>query len=234
MIKNSFLISFTVFIFLSFIGGQTAYSAEGDTYSFSWLDPDKEVFVLQNRKYRKKGKFHFNAGYGITTNGAFVNSTLIQGRVGYFFLEEWGFEAIYAKHSGEENDTAKSVRQTTVPFRRIVDGYRGAMILWSPFYAKINTFNKIIYVDWMLGLGMAELEEMNNHLTVLNSINTEASTEIHNGLLWDTALKFFLDENWEIRVDLTVVHYKAKQATVEAKEEWYSNWDASLSLGLSF
>ena len=58
MIKNLLLIS----ILISTEGRLLA--AEGDTYSFSWLDPDKEVFVLQNRKYRKKGRLHLNAGGG--------------------------------------------------------------------------------------------------------------------------------------------------------------------------
>ena len=114
-------------------------------------------------------------GGGITTSGAFVDSTVIQGRAGYFFREEWGFELVYSMNNGDENATAKSVRSEgtagSIPFRRIVDNYMGGMILWSPFYAKINTFNQIIYVDWIIGLGVAKLEETNNQVEFLTNNN---------------------------------------------------------------
>ena len=73
----------------------------------------------------------------------------MQARFGFFFTEELGVEFLYSKNSGKENDTAQSVRRGpdgsgTIPFRRIIDQYYGAYFLWSPFYAKVNTFNKII------------------------------------------------------------------------------------------
>jgi hypothetical protein len=48
MIRFS-VILLALFTFLS----PKIYSSEGSTYSFDWLDPDKEVYVLQNRKFRK-------------------------------------------------------------------------------------------------------------------------------------------------------------------------------------
>jgi hypothetical protein len=159
-----------LFLLLSLTLSTQAFASEKDIYEFSWLDPDKEVYVLQNKKYKKAGHFHVNAGGGITTSGAFVSSTAIQGRVGYFISEDWGLEGIYSKNSGKENDTAQGVRNVngggtgTTPFRRIVDSYMGAMIIWAPFYSKINTFNKIVYMDWIFGLGYAQLKEHNNKL----------------------------------------------------------------------
>ncbi|GAB4009509.1 MAG: hypothetical protein Fur0010_00250 [Bdellovibrio sp.] len=219
----------------------TVMASERDVYNFSWLDPDKEVYVLQNRKYRKDGKFHVNLGAGLTTSGAFVDAKTFQGRAGYFFREDWGFEFLYAKNSGTENATAASVRSDgvsgSIPFRRIVDSYMGGMLMWSPFYAKINTFNKIIYLDWLLGLGVAKIEETNNRDEFLTGLISSAQTTgSHTGLMWDTSLKFYLNENWDIRTDLTVVHYKAEKPTRSStkEESYYSNWDFSLSLGYSF
>ena len=217
------------------------HAGEGDTYSFSWLDPEKKVYVLQNRKYRKKGNFHINMGAGITTSGAFVDSKTFQGRAGYFFREEWGFELIYAKNSGKENSTANSLRNNgrtgSRPFRRIVDGYQGVMVLWSPFYSKINTFNSIIYVDWILGAGYSKLEETNNKEEFITGRDGQAlTTETHTGVMWDTALKFYINQQFDLRLDLTVVHFKADVAKASGapEETWYSNWDASVSLGYNF
>ncbi len=242
LLKRSFL--FLSFYLTVLLGSSiSTMGAEDDTYSFSWLDPDKEVFVLQNRKYRKVGRLHLNLGIGLTPSGAFVDSKNIQGRVGYFFKEAWGFELIYSKNDGEENATASSLRNEgssgSVPFRRIVNNYLGGMVLWSPFYAKINTFNKIIYLDWIIGLGLAKLEETNNIVEFTTTPgNATETTLTHTGLIWDTGLKFYLNQNFDIRMDLTVVHYKANKAkadvNAEAKSTYYSNWDLALSLGYSF
>lgn len=233
---KNYLVLFLIFLFLP-----KNFASEGDTYSFSWLDPDKEVYVLQNRKFRKAGRLHLNIGAGLTTSGAFVDATAFQGRAGYFFREDWGFEAVYSLNSGKENSTAGSLRNDgfagSVPFRRIVDNYMGAMVLWSPFYAKINTFNTIIYLDWIIGAGLAKLEETNNVLEITDNADNETpTTETHTGFMWDTGLKFYLNQNFDVRVDLTVVHYKANKAVRNGNPEsiYYSNWDLAFSLGYSF
>ena len=226
------------------LGGQ-ALALEGDTYSFEWLDPDKEVYVLQNRKFRKKGRLYLDVGGGVTTSGAFVDSQAIQGRIGYFARESLGFEFIYSKNDGEENDTAKSVRNIgggagSAPFRRIVDNYLGGMLMWAPFYSKINTFNTIIYADWLLGLGYAKLEENNNQLEILSGGDESSVTnESHDGFLWNLGMKIYLTRSLEFRFDLTTVFYEANEiAGVNGEESskkiWHSNWDAVASIGYSF
>ncbi len=216
------------------------FASEKDIYEFSWLDPDKEVYVLQNRKYRKAGHLHLNLGGGITTSGAFVDSTALQGRVGYFLTEDFGLEGLYSKNSGKENDTAKGVRSSgpqgtgTTPFRRIVDNYWGAMILWSPFYSKINTFNKIVYMDWIFGLGYSQLREKNNKLAFQSAaLANQVSEETHSGVMWEAGMKFYLDQSLSIRTDLTAVHYSANNIST-AGTTMKSNFDATISLGYSF
>ncbi len=239
--KITSVFSLLSFSLLFFGVCQKVSASEGDTYSFTWLDPDKEVYVLQNRKFRKRNRAHISLGAGLTASGAFVDSTNFQGRIGYFFREEWGFEAIYSINNGKENSTAGSVRNNgqtgSVPFRRIVDSYMGGMVLWSPFYAKINTFNKIVYLDWIIGLGVAQLEETNNKLELTSFNNdTTPTTENHTGLMWDIGLKFYLDESFDAKVDLTTIHYKANQPNKngEEKSSYYSNWDVSFSIGYNF
>lgn len=226
-----FLLTFTTNLFAS----------EKDIYEFSWLDPDKEVFVLQNRKYRKAGHVHINIGGGITTSGAFVDSTAIQGRAGFFFTEDFGFEGIYSKNSGKENNTAKGVRAAngggtgTTPFRRIVESYSGAMILWSPFYSKINTFNSIVYMDWIFGLGYAQLKEHNNKLRITQGQAFEGveTSESHSGIMWEAGLKFYINENFNIRTDLTAIHFNTDNISTPGSS-YKSNYDATVSLGYSF
>lgn len=229
-----------LFLLLSLILSTKLFASEKDIYEFSWLDPDKEVYVLQNRKFRKAGHLHVNAGAGITTSGAFVDSSAIQGRVGYFMTEDFGFEGLYSKNSGKENNTAQGVRSSgpqgtgTTPFRRIVDNYWGAMILWSPFYSKINTFNSIVYMDWIFGVGYAQLKEKNNKLAFQSAALAKQETiESHSGIIWEAGMKFYLDQSFSIRADLTAVHYSANNVSTSGTA-YKSNYDATVSLGYAF
>src|SRR5690554_4309003 len=85
--NTSFIFLLSMMAIIFYLPSQSVASSDL-TYNFSWLDPDKEVYVLQNRKYRKAGRLHATLGGGITTSGAFVDSTTLQGRVGFFFREE--------------------------------------------------------------------------------------------------------------------------------------------------
>jgi outer membrane beta-barrel protein len=229
MVKKLTLISLIFTMFLS----QQVLSAEGDTYSFTWLDPDKEVYVLQNRKFRKKGKFHVSLGGGMTTSGSFVNGSNLQGRAGYFFKEEWGFELLYSKNAGEENADAQAVRNTTAagstPFRQITNYYMGAMLLWSPFYTKINTFNTILYMDYIFGIGIGKIEETNNRLELQNTVNKTETVEAHNALLWSMGMKFYVNDSFSIRPDFTGVMFKSLRPD-RNEENVYSHYDLSLSV----
>lgn len=228
-------------LLFSFLFSAQIIASEKDIYEFSWLDPDKEVYVLQNRKYRKVDSLYVNVGGGITTTGAFVDATAIQGRLGYFFTENFGFEGIYSKNSGEENETAKGVRAQngggtgTTPFRRIVENYWGVMGLWSPFYSKINTFNSIVYMDWIFGLGYGQLSEHNNKLRIQNGPSYEGieTKENHSGLVWTAAMKFYVSEDWSIRADLTGFSYSADNISTSGSS-YQTNIDAVLSLGYTF
>lgn len=230
----------SLFILLSLFSSSHIFASEKDIYEFSWLDPDKEVYVLQNRKFRKAGHVHVNAGGGITTSGAFVTSTAIQGRVGYFISEDFGLEGLYSKNKGKENDTAKGVRSSgpqgtgTTPFRRIVDNYWGVMALWSPFYSKINTFNKIVYMDWIFGVGYSQLKEKNNKLAFQSAaLANQETLESHSGVIWEAGLKFYLDQSFSIRADLTSILYSANNIATTGTS-LKTNYDATLSLGYSF
>jgi outer membrane beta-barrel protein len=222
-----------------------ALAAEKSLYDFSWLDKDKEVYVLQNRKFQKVGKFYIGATGAKTLNGAFIDSYGGTARAGYFFKEDWGVELVYGKNSGSENDTAKGVsEQNTVPFYRKVDMYTGGMVMWSPFYSKINTFNKIFYFDWMLGLGVASIKTLDNR----NRFNTSSpstigklTSENNMGALWNTGLRFYINDSWSLRLDFTGLTYSANKtkkpngASVTSKStQLFNNYDLGLGLNYAF
>ncbi len=221
-----------------------AMADEKSLYHFSWLDKDKEIYVLQNRKFRKDGRVYLGATGVKTVSGAFIDSYGGTARGGYFFREDWGIEFVYGKNTGNENDTAKGVReQSTVPFYRKVDSYMTAMVMWSPFYSKINTFNRIFYFDWMLGAGPASITTLDNRKKFESGEPNTLTSENNMGLAWDTGLRFYVNENWSIRMDMTGLHYNAKKTkrqgnnpnTAATKASiLFSSYDFGIGLNYSF
>lgn len=234
----------TLLLFLTIIPIKI-YAGEDSTYTFSWLDRDKEVYVLQNRKFRKKDHFIFHLGGGTTTSGAFTKGTAIQGKIDYFFHEEYGFEFLYTSNDGEENTTAETLRGATGqagarPFRRITQNYLGGMFLWSPFYSKINTFNQIIYLDWILGLGYGSLTETNNKDEVLLGTDREEVEQSHQGPMWSFGALFYLSKTFSVKFDVNAFHYKAERVFSGTSggevgdEVWTSHFDLTVLFGLRF
>ena len=232
----------SIFISIIFLLMSVSFADESSTYDFGWLDSDKEVYVLQNRKYRKKGSVTVSAMGGMTTSGAFTNATVTQGRFGYFFTETLGVEGLFSKNFSKENTTANAVYAVgAVPFIRRTESYLGGMLLWSPFYAKINTFNSILYFDWIFGLGAASLTDSNNRNNVGTSSRSSQNwvNESHTGILWDIGLRFYLSEMFSVRLDFTGVHYKATQYTgsnssIGNKDLYYENYDLLAGLNIAF
>jgi outer membrane beta-barrel protein len=226
-----------------FLSG-SIFASEKSLYEFSWLDKDKEVYVLQNRKFRKDGRVYIGGTLAKTISGAFIDAYGGSLRGGFFFKEDWGIELLYGKSSGTENNTAKGVKdQGTVPFYRKIDSYMGGMLMWSPFYSKINTFNKIFYFDWMFGAGLANITTLDNR----NRFDTgslkqnDLTSESATGAIWNTGFRFYITENWSARIDFTGIHYSAKKSSkatgatsTSESSTLFSNYDLGLGLNYSF
>lgn len=215
-------------------------AAESSLYNFSWLDKDKEIYVLQNRKFRKDGTVYIGGNVSKTITGAFVNTYGTSLRGGFFFREDWGVELAYGKGFGGENTTAKGIKeQGTVPFYRKIDSYTGAMLMWSPFYSKINTFNKIFYYDWLFGAGAANITSLDNRKKFSNSGTLTSESSI--GLMWTTGMRFYIDQNWSVRLDFTGFNWRADRygkptgtATVQKKSDYFNHFDVGVGLNYAF
>ena len=229
---------------LAFFGAlicTTVWASEKSVYDFSWLDKDKEVYVLQNRKFRKAGKVYIGVSGVKTLSGAFIDQMGAYGRAGYFFNEDWGFELAYGKYSGSENDTAKAVKQQgTIPFYRKLDTVTGALLWWSPFYGKINTFNEIFYFDWMFGLGGAKVQTLDNRNKFIAGASSGLTSESSTALMWSTAMRFHINQSWSLRMDFSGLHYNANRTsrigtgTPFTKKQLNSTYDVGLGLVFAF
>ncbi|MBL7663720.1 MAG: outer membrane beta-barrel domain-containing protein [Bacteriovoracaceae bacterium] len=227
-----------IFWLLSSLCFTSAMAGESSTYDFSWLDKDKAVYVLQNRTFRKSGTVYVGGTFGMTTSGTFTDATVMQGRAGYFFKEEWGIEFIFSKNSGKTNETFDNVQEAGADvFYRKVNSYSGGMLLWSPFYAKINTFDQIIYFDWFFGLGYANVNSTDNRSDFIVPTVSNVTTST-SGILLASGIRAYINESWSLRIDLTNLRYNddylIPQATVAARKELFSNTDFTIGLNYAF
>jgi outer membrane beta-barrel protein len=234
MMKNALL--FFVGCFLS----GSILASEKSLYDFSWLDKDKEIYVLQNRRFRKDGRGYIGATGVKTLNGAFIDSYGGSFKAGYFFREDWGVEFVYGKSSGSTNDNYTGVNeQAAIAYYRKVDSYMGAMAMWSPFYSKINTFNKVFYFDWIFGAGLASINTLDNSKEFETPSDKSLTSESNMGLLWTTGMRFYITEHWSLRVDFMGMHYNAKKSSKKNSNQLetdllFSNYDLGLGLNYSF
>lgn len=221
-------------------GSKALFAAEDDLYDYLWLDPDKKVYVLQNKVYKKKNKFYANIGFSRGLNSDFQSTTGVQFKGGYYFHEEWAIEAIYHQYSSTDNDAFTSLQRInqSVPFVRRAQRKYGIMPVWSPFYGKINTFNKIIYFDWSFGLGLGQIQTESNANTVGNDLTADIFQDESNMvLLGKTAFRIHATKNVHVGIEYHRDHYRAPGPTINSvpgTEKWRSNSELVFSIGFSF
>ena len=161
---NAFLMGSV--LLLSGLSGISESKAESnsadapDDYSFEWLDPEKKIYVLQNRKYTKANRVLLSINGGLASTSPYQTSYSVTPKIGFYFSEQLGIEIFYSSFiNSASSDYAALVSTGTgvLPNVYRVKSQVGGMLQWVPWYAKINFFNSILYFDWYLSAGVGQL-----------------------------------------------------------------------------
>jgi len=230
-------LSSSLLVILLFFMSLRVHAGEKSLYDFLWLDPDKKVYVLQNKLFKKEHSFYADIGYLSNFTSKFQDTNGFALRTGYFIHEEWGLELYYNQYSNSNNSDWESIRAVNGadPFVRKMDKSFGAFVIWSPFYGKINTFNKIYYFDWSFGLGLGRVETQSNLKTVSNAnLVSSFENESYNAVAWKTNLKFHLNESTHLGVEWVQHHYNAPSAKNPNTDLMRTNQDLIFSIGWSY
>jgi outer membrane beta-barrel protein len=213
-----------------------SYDADRDEYDFSWLDPEKKIYVVQNRKYTKKQRLEIALNGGLGIGEPYRDRNVFLPRAFFYFNESWGISFLSGFNYNRENETFKELKSVSsvVPTVRDIKNFYGGSVVWLPFYAKINMFNKIFYVDWHFeaGLGQANTE-IDLNTNSLAQPRIDSSSHIYGS--WGTGMKFFITRSFAARLDYLAVYYKAatgRGGAIGAEEETFDNH--YLTLGLSY
>lgn len=111
----------------------------------------------------------------------------------------------------------------------------GILGVWSPFYGKINTFNKIYYFDWSFAAGVGQIKAENNARTVRNpnQLSTFDEEKITSAIV-KTELKFHINKQIHLQMEYMENHYRAPGATLPAKDKWRKQGEFVIGVGYSF
>ena len=238
--KNKLIIIKALLILSTAAHSIKLMAAEKDLYDFLWLDPDKKVYVLQNKVHKKEHTVYANLGVGLGLSSTFQDTSMLHGNLGYYLSEEWAIEGIYTSYSNGDNEALDNLKHLngSIPFIRKTKSNYGVLAKWSPFYGKINTFNKIFYFDWSFGLGLGKLNTESNAATVAlpASANTYKS-ESYGSVIGKTELTLHASKNYHFGLGLIMNNYKAPGPTISGQssnDKLRNNLDALVTFGVSF
>ena len=229
-------------VFASGAAAQTDADPEeyDEDYDFSWLDPDKKIYVVQNRKYLKGRKLEVSLAGGLNLSGPYTSSSVWLLRGGYFFNEQFGISIVGGWQSNSASPTLVELKQTSatsvLPNVRDVESFYGGTFVWVPFYGKFNLFNQIFYIDWHLEAGVATASSRVN-LSFLAGQDDSFATTSHTGFLWGTGFKFFITQTFAARLDMLALYYSApivRQGVTTAETTTNDNYYLTLGLSAHF
>ena len=238
--KNKLIVLKSFLLTTTLLGSLKLMATEKDLYDFLWLDPDKKVYVLQNKVHKKEHTVYANLGVGLGLSSTFQDTSLFHGNLGYYLSEEWAVEGMYTSYSNSDNEALDNLKHLngSIPFIRKIKSNYGVIAKWSPFYGKINTFNKIFYFDWSFGLGLGKLNTESNASTV--AIPTSANTykkESYSSVIGKTELTLHASKNLHFGLGLIMNNYKAPGPSISGQtssDKLRNNLDALFTVGVSF
>jgi len=222
---------FGAILWMTLIAASYADAAENkdDEYSFSWLDPDKKIYVLQNRRYRKANRLMVTASVGTGLTIPYRTAYNLDPRIGYYLSDALGIEVFYQMTMNQKNTIFEALRLSNTnvwPQTREIQSQTGALVHWVPWYAKINVFNKILYFDWYFSGGVGVLN------TKLEKTATTSVAQNFTALILGTGHQYFLIETWLVRLYLGSAPYRAPLMGETGDPAWFSNLNFNFGVGL--
>jgi len=204
-----------------------------DDYSFQWLDPDKKIYVLQNRRYEKAEKLILSGMLGVSSSNAYRSTYNFDIRMAYYMSETIGIEAFYIHSRNSGNNTYDALlngSSSTIPITREFVNQFGGLLHWAPWYAKINFFNQILYFDWYLtgGLGLAQTDLDIN--TKKNGAPNYVADDLFTFYL-GTGQLFHVSERFKVRLDFLSGIYQAPVFGDGGSNVWFSNLMFDIGIG---
>ncbi len=227
-----------ILLLLSVLANSLALADQKSLYSFNWLDDGEKVFVIQNQEYTKTKKIMLDIQF-IDAEGSSFQDTMGVGLVlSYFFNENWGLDLHYKHYINDNSQELTNLlnypTQRIKPLTIKLNSAKIVHLLWTPFYGKINTFNKIHYFDWGIGAGIGQFSLSDNSQT-FNATNKNLTFQESSsiGFGCKSFFKFYATENINFTLEYDLSGFSA--ITTNSGEESFVLFnDILLSMGWVF
>jgi len=205
-----------------------------DDYNFNWLDPEKKIYVLQNRRYRKAKHALITGMIGAGFSSPYRTAYNFDPRMAYYFTESWGVEGFYTFTMNSANniyDALVGSTGTSRPVIREIRSQGGGLVHWVPWYAKINVFNQILYFDWYFSAGVGSMSSrLESYDKTANRV-TFADESLF-AMYLGTGHQYHLSDRFIVRLDYMAGIYKAAIGDVAGTKAWFTNHDFAVGLGV--
>lgn len=210
-----------------------AETKDSDEYNFTWLDPDKKIYVLQNRKFLKANHLQLSVLAGPGLSNPYRSSMVLEPRFAYYFREDFGIEAFFGNVFNSANTTYQQLQSTnpvTFPVVREINSEYGALLHWVPWYSKINVFNKILYFDWYFSGGAGQ---MHTTVTIPGATAGTTTTSVQDlfSLYVGTGHQYHLSQSMLFRLDFQGAFYRAPFNGLAGDSNWFSDYRFAIGLG---
>lgn len=212
----------------------TDVQAAEDEYNFNWLDPDKKIYVLQNRRYVKAERALMTLMPGTGMSSPYRSTYTLDVRAAYYFSEVIGIEGFYSMGFNSENTTYKALGAASagiLPVVREIRGKAGVLVQWVPWYAKINMFNEILYFDWYFSGGLGQIQSRLDTRASAGAGPAYTKQNIVAAYL-GTGHLYHLNESLTVRLDFSGTFYQAKLLGTSGENSWYTDYQFGIGLGL--
>lgn len=176
-----------------------------------WSAKDTDLNVVQNRTYKKDGRFFTSLSYGPLVNDAWSYGRMTNVAAGYYFSERWGLEAAYESGSLKDNDSVIAIKDPSLggtPDYNTFNNYTSLNAIFVPFYAKMSFMDrKILYFDMQVAVGVGQM-------SYTSKVDASDGGDIDNstvGYNLDITQQLFFHENFAMRLDIKNKFTKQKK-----------------------
>lgn len=205
-----------------------SFASENSLYEFKWLDEDEKVYVIQNKEHVKSGHLGIDFSYIDSNSSPYQDTTGFSLTLVYYLSENWSLDLTYKQYSNSNSADLENLLNAysneVKPLIRRVDTAKLLHINWIPFYGKINTFNKIFFFDWGLGLGFGQFDTAGNYKTFKQkNLSITLVEEQDTGFNFRSFVKFYLGENLTMGFEYNLSGVQTILKEDESKEVLYFN-----------
>lgn len=216
----------------------SSMAAENSLYEFKWLDEGEKVYVIQNKEYVKSGNIGFDLSIIDSNSSPYQDTSGFAFSITYYLSENWSLDFTYKQYNNSDSADLENLLNMpdgqVKPLIRRIDAAKLIHINWIPFYGKINTFNKIFFFDWGVGLGFGQFDTAGNYKTFLQkNISITYEEESDTGFNFRSFFKFYIGKNTTMGFEYNLTGVQTILNQDESKEILYYN-DITASIGYMF